>query len=110
MKTSALLILCASSLLAQSLPPAPKSHLVDINPKPGFYNEPSIAVNPKNPQQLVVAWQINASVAYSSDGGQTWTVAEGTAPKEYRVSGDVSVTYDSQGHAVLCYIAFDKLG
>jgi hypothetical protein len=111
MRTPALwLALCAGSLLAQPLPPAPKAHLVDINPKPGFFNEPSIAVNPANPQQLVVAWQVNASVAYSGDGGQTWSIAEGTAPKDYRVSGDVSVTYDSAGHALLCYIAFDKLG
>jgi hypothetical protein len=95
---------------AQQLPPAPKAHIVDINPKPGFFNEPAIAVDPANPQQLVVAWQINASVAYSSDAGQTWTIAEGTAPKDYRVSGDVSLAYDSAGHAFLCYIAFDKLG
>ena len=100
----------AIPLFAQQLPPAPKAHVVDINGKPGFFNEPSIAVNPKNPQQLVVAWQVNASVAYSNDGGQTWTVADGTAPREYRVSGDVSVTYDSSGHALLCYIAFDRLG
>lgn len=109
-KISALFFLCAGTLMAQSLPPAPKSHLVDINPKPGFYNEPSIAVNPKNPQQVVVAWQVNASLAYSTDAGQTWTIAEGTAPKEFRVSGDVSVTYDAAGHALLCYIAFDRLG
>jgi BNR repeat-like domain len=110
MKIPVLFILSAGTLLAQSLPPAPKSHLVDINPQPGFYNEPSIAVNPKNPQQLVVAWQVNASVAYSTDAGQNWTVAEGTAPPEFRVSGDVSVTYDSAGHVLLCYIAFDRLG
>src|SRR5215472_907202 len=107
---SLILAFCAGSLLAQTLPPAPKAHLVDINPKPGFFNEPSIAVNPKNPEQLVVAWQVNASVAYSTDGGQNWTIAEGTAPKNFRVSGDVSVTYDHAGHAFLCYIAFDKLG
>jgi hypothetical protein len=108
--TPLLLLLCAAGLTAQQLPPAPKAHLVDINPKPGFFNEPSIAVNSKNPQQLVVAWQVNASAAYSEDGGQSWTIAEGTAPKDYRVSGDVSVTYDASGHALLCYIAFDKLG
>jgi len=108
--TRLLLTLCAASLTAQQLPPAPKAHLTDINPKPGFFNEPSIAVNPNNPQQAVVAWQVNASAAYSDDGGQSWSIAEGTAPKDYRVSGDVSVTYDSSGRAVLCYIAFDKLG
>lgn len=100
----------AIPLLGQPLAPAPRSHLVDINSKPGFFNEPSIAVNPKNPQQMVVAWQVNASAAYSNDGGQTWAVADGTVPKEYRVSGDVSVTYDAAGHALLCYIAFDRLG
>jgi hypothetical protein len=102
-------VLCSAALFAQ-LPPAPKAHLSDVTPKAGFFNEPAIAVNAKDPRQLVTAWQINASVAYSHDGGQTWKVAESTAPKEYRVSGDVSVTYDAAGHAILCYIAFDKLG
>ena len=104
-----LLLLCAS-LTAQQLPIAPKIHKVDINAKPGYFNEPSIAVNAKNPQQVAVAWQVNASAAYSKDGGQTWTLAEGTAPKDYRISGDVSIVFDSAGHADLCYIAFDKLG
>jgi BNR/Asp-box repeat protein len=104
------LALCSAGLFAQQLPPAPKAHLTDVTPKPGYFNEPAIAVNPKDPDQLVTAWQINASVAYSRDGGHTWKVAEGTAPKDYRVAGDVSITYDAQGHALLCYIAFDKLG
>src|SRR5260370_5362424 len=111
MKTVAVyFLLSASVLLAQQMPPAPKARLTDINPKPGFFNEPSIAVNPKDPQQLVVAWQVNASVDYTTDGGQNWTLAEGKGPKNFRVSGDVSVTYDSAGNALLCYIAFDKLG
>jgi BNR/Asp-box repeat len=111
MKTVAFFcLLSAGVLLAQPLPPAPKAHVIDINPKPGFFNEPSIAVNPANSQQIVVAWQVNASAAYSADGGQTWTTAEGTAPRDYRVSGDISVTFGSGGHALLCYIAFDKLG
>jgi hypothetical protein len=92
------------------LPPAPKARLTDITPKPGYFNEPAIAINPKEPRQLVTAWQINASVAYSRDGGETWKIAEGTAPKDFRIAGDVSLTYDAAGHAILCYIAFDKLG
>ena len=104
------ILLLAAPFWAQPLPMAPKPHLIDITPKPGFFNEPAIAVNPRDPQQLVVAWQINASIAYSNNGGQSWTVAEGTAPKDYKVSGDVSVAYDAAGHALLCYIAFDKLG
>lgn len=111
MKITALfLALCSAGLFAQQLPLAPKAHLSDLTPKPGFFNEPAIAVNPKNPQQLVTAWQVPASVAYSQDGGRTWKTAEGTAPKEYKISGDVSIAYDAQGRAVLCYIAFDKLG
>ena len=31
-------------------------------------------------------------------------------PKNYSVSGDVSAAFDNQGHAFVCYIAFDKLG
>src|SRR5690349_16439672 len=100
---------CAGSLLAQQLPPAPKAGLTDVTPK-GLFNEPAIAINPANPQQLALAWQTNASVAYSTDGGQSWVVAEGIAPKDYRISGDVSITYDAAGHAVLCYIAFDNFG
>src|SRR5438270_4766754 len=95
---------------AQQLPPAPKLHVSTINSKPGYFNEPAIAVNPKNLQQVTVVWQVNASAAYSTDGGLTWIVAEGTAPKDYRVPGDVSLAYDAAGHALLCYIAFDKLG
>src|SRR5579864_3440772 len=111
MRTPALwLVLFSIVVAAQTLPPAPKAHVVDLNPKPGFFNEPSIAINPNNPQQAVVAWQVTASAAYSNDGGQTWRVAEGTAPKDYRISGDVSVAYDAAGHALLCYIAFDRLG
>lgn len=111
MKIIALLLaLSPAVLIAQQLPSAPKAHLTDITPKPGFFNEPAIAVNPGDPRQLVTAWQVNASAAYSQDGGQTWKIAEGTAPKEYRVSGDVSLAYDAAGRAILCYIAFDKLG
>jgi hypothetical protein len=109
-RASLLSLLLASFVSAQQLAPAPKLHLSDINPKPGYFNEPAMAVNPKDPQQAVVAWQINASAAYTRDGGQTWKTAEGTAPKNYRVSGDVSLAYDDKGHAILCYIAFDKLG
>lgn len=105
-----LLLLISATLSAQQLPLAPKVHVVDLTPKPGYFNEPSIAVNAKNPQQVAVAWQVNASAAYSKDGGQTWTVADGTAPKDYRISGDVSISFDAAGHAILCYIAFDKLG
>ena len=92
------------------LSPAPDARTVRINAEPGFFNEPSIAIDPNDPQQLVAAFQVNASVAYSRDGGKTWTIADGTAPADFRRSGDVSITYDNKERAYLCYIAFDKLG
>lgn len=58
----------------------------------------------------MVAWQNQAHVAYSVDAGHSFTTAEGTAPADWRVSGDVSVTFDNKGHAFLCYLAFDRLG
>jgi len=103
-------LLWTSALLAQVLPPAPGSRVVDLTPQPGFHDEPSIAIDPSDPAHLVAAWQVTATAAYSTDGGAHWTVAKNTAPKDYRMSGDVSVTFDNHGHAYLCYIAFDKLG
>ena len=40
-------------------------------------NEPSIAVNPANPNQIAItrfntAWNSNADLLYSADGGKTW--------------------------------------
>lgn len=100
----------AAPLSAQDLPKAPQAHVFNLTPTPGYFTEPAIAVNPANPQQVVAVFQDNAHAAYSHDSGQTWTVAEGVDPKNYRVSGDVSVAFDNQGHAFICYIAFDKLG
>jgi hypothetical protein len=107
--------LLVSSFRAQTSPAEsalqspPGARVIKLTPSPGQFTEPSIAVNPSNPRQLVGAFQ-NTAVAYSRDAGQTWNLAEGAAPPDYRVSGDVSVVYDNQGHAFLCYIAFDKLG
>ncbi len=92
-----------------ALAPVP-GHITALTEKAGFWSEPSVAANAANPAQVVAAYQEPASVAYSQDGGATWKTATGTAPKDYRVAGDVSITYDKKGHAILCYIAFDKLG
>jgi len=103
--TSTPLFLCA-----QNLPKAPQAQVFTLTPAPGTFTEPAVAVNPGNPQQVVAVYQDNAHAAYSQDAGRTWVVAEGVEAKNYRVSGDVSVSFDNQGHAIICYIAFDKLG
>jgi hypothetical protein len=97
-------------LQGQDLPKAPRSQIFPLTPTPGYFTEPGIAVNPTNPQQVVGVFQDNVHAAYSQDAGHTWQLAKDVDPKNYRVSGDVSVTFDNQGHALVCYIAFDKLG
>jgi hypothetical protein len=99
-----------SSAQADDLPKAPQAHVFSLTPEPGYFTEPGIAVNPANPKQVVAVFQDNAHAAYSQDAGNTWSVAERVDPKNYRVSGDVSTVFDNQGHAFVCYIAFDKLG
>lgn len=109
--TSAVLLLSipAVSQTKPALPRAPQAQVTTLT-VPGYFSEPSVAVNPINPQQVVVAYQNQANIAYSTDAGEHWEHAANTAPKEFKVSGDVSVTYDNQGHAILCFIAFNKLG
>ncbi len=103
-------VLIAPWLLGQDLPKAPQAQVFPLTPTVGPFTEPSIAVNPMNPQQVVGVFQDNVHAAYSQDAGHTWQLAENVDPKNYRVSGDVSVAFDNQGHAFVCYIAFDKLG
>lgn len=100
----------APSVSAQIPPKAPNSTVITLTPQPGYFTEPGIAINPNNPRQVVAVYQDNAHAAYSFDAGRTWQIATGVESTNYRVSGDVSATYDNQGHAFICYIAFDKLG
>ena len=106
------LIMCSLSLAAhsQDLPPPPGKVVQSLTAAPGYFTEPGVAVNPRNPQQVVAVFQDNAHASYSVNGGGDWQPASGVEPPNYRVSGDVSVTYDLQGHAIICYMAFDKLG
>ena len=97
-------------LFAQTLPLAPDAEVVDLTPRDGYFNEPSIAIDPHNPLKLVAAWQVNSTAAFSVDGGHHWNVVGGVATEDFRKSGDVSVTFDSRDHAILCSIAFDQLG
>ena len=110
LRDTILLSLLSPIVFAQQLPPVPGARVITLTPEAGYFNEPSIAVNPRNPQQVVAAFQVPAHIAYSADGGNNWNQASAIAPKNYKISGDVSVTYDAHGHAILCYIAFDKLG
>lgn len=104
-------LLCAANIvLAQELPRAPGAEVFALTPTPGYFTEPAIAVNPGDPKQVVAVFQDNVHASYSHDSASTWHAADGVAPPNYRVSGDVSTAFDNQGHAFVCYMAFDKLG
>ncbi len=101
-----------ASIHAQSptLPPAPHASVIDLTLQPGFFTEPGIAIDPNNPSHVVAAFQDNAHAGYSTDGGAHWQVAPGVSSTRFRVSGDVSIAYDTHGHAIISYMAFDRLG
>ncbi len=101
----------APTLGAQtSLPRAPGARVVDVSPLDEHGSEPGIALNPRDPSQIVAVYQGNSRVAFSTDSGRTFTLAQGTAPTGWRVGGDVSTTFDNKGHAFLSFLAFDALG
>jgi hypothetical protein len=67
-------------------------------------NEPSIAVNPKNPNQIVIGWRQFASVnsnfrqagmGYTADGGENWTFPGPLEPSVFR--SDPVLDADSSG-------------
>lgn len=107
----------ACSGLAQStLPPAPSRTVVDVSGSGGHFTEPGIAVDPHDPARIVAVYQGGAEVqglgaaAYSTNGGRNFTEAHGTALTDWRVVGDVTVTFDNRGRAYWCYLVFDRLG
>src|SRR6185437_12108478 len=96
-------------LLQASLPHPPGARVVDVSPPAARGNEPSIAVNPRDPAQIVGVYQGPARAVYSTDSGRTFTTAPGTVPSDWRSAGDVSVTFDDKGSAYLSYLVFDRL-
>jgi hypothetical protein len=103
-------ILLGPAAFPQSvLLPAPHRHVVTVSPPGSRGNEPSIAVNPNNPKQVVAAFQ-PATIAYSADGGQTFQTADLPPVETWRGGGDVSVAFDDKGCVYLGTLHFDKLG
>jgi hypothetical protein len=101
-------VLVCSALQAQ-IPPAPHRRTVTISGENKHGSEPSIAVNPNNPSQVLAAFQ-PATVAYSTDGAQTFSTADLPPIEGWRTGGDVSVAFDNKGSAYLSTLHFDKLG
>lgn len=103
-------LLLLSALYAETpLPPAPHRHVATVSKPEVRGNEPSIAVNPNHPEQVVGTFQ-PATVFYSEDGGKTFSTAELPPVEGWRGGGDVSITFDNKGHAYLSTLHFEKLG
>jgi hypothetical protein len=103
-------LVCTPTAQTQTpMPPAPHRHVTTVTSPNQSGSEPSIAVNPNNTNQVVAAFQ-PATIAYSTDGGQTFSLADLPPVEGWRIGGDVSVTFDDKGHAYLGSLHFDKLG
>ncbi len=79
-------------------------------------NESSIAVNPRNPANLLgsaVDYRGSSSTwaYYSTDAGRTWTnITLGTARPGWTSSNDPSVCFDHNGKGYLMYGGFRRTG
>ena len=79
-------------------------------------NESSIAINPRNPTNLIgsaVDYRGGSSTwaYYSTDAGNSWkNVTLGTARPGWTSSNDPSVCFDHKGKGYLCYGGFKRTG
>src|SRR5690554_5691710 len=80
-------------------------------------NEPTIAINPTDPGNIVIAWRQFDSVqssfrqggwAYSHDGGATWTFPGSLTPGQGRSNPVIDV--DAQGNFYFQSLHFDEQG
>ncbi|NOX45771.1 MAG: T9SS type A sorting domain-containing protein [Chlorobi bacterium] len=82
-----------------------------------FDGEPYIAINPENPQHLVVAWmgyvlwnKIQIKTRVSFDGGKNWSDPFAVPHvNNFFTSADPSLDFDSEGNVYLGYIDYNKL-
>jgi len=87
---------------------------VNISNYPYFDAEPSIAINPANSSNVVVAWmkatgpsQISIAYAYSVNAGHSWSIpALMPHHSSNFTSADVSIQFNTTGTAFICYIDY----
>lgn len=69
----------------------------------GGSNEPAIAINPLDPNNIVIASLWEARI--SSDGGATWSASiPPPLPQTHFCDGDPSLSFDSQGRLFWTYL------
>ncbi len=117
----------ASSTAAEQTSPLPRPPGVRVETLPRKLGdkpqETVVAVNPRDPRNAVVSYhqavgegsdhhpnvRVDAHVAWTADGGKTWTVAKNTTHKDYRVSIDTAIAFDLRGHAYLVFIGMNEM-
>ncbi|MGZ6339367.1 MAG: sialidase family protein [Candidatus Limnocylindrales bacterium] len=117
----AVALLCAALVLPAGASAASAGALTDISndgPANNGDNEVDIAINPKDPQNLIAAWNdygpgSSCGLGYSTNGGRTWTTnwlrgvtPEGGNPTFDYGAGDPSVGFLKDGTAVLSCAAW----
>lgn len=86
----------------------------------GVQQNPSVAVNPNDPDHVVIAYMdyslvdtgyAGIGVAVSRDGGQTWESSQVPVPEPFE-QGAASPTavIDDQGHVIVAYMAVSFVG
>jgi hypothetical protein len=119
-----ILLFFPAMTLAQSLTRPPGARLATLPRVVGDKsNETSVAVNPRDPRNVIISYQqplgegadhypgqvLDGHVAWTADGGKTWAVAPGTVHEGYRKSFDTSVTFDLHGHAFVVNLEMDDV-
>lgn len=82
---------------------------LNITHEPGNQSEGAIAINPVNPSQMFMVANEDVaealSMAYSTDGGATWTWRQGAGGLDLpSACCDPSVSWDSYGNLFMSYI------
>lgn len=92
-------IFVSTAFLLTSFCIAQQNIMIDNNGSP---NEPSIAINPNNTNQLVAGSNIN-KVYRSNDGGLTWT--KSTLTSSYGVWGDPAIVADNNNNFYFTHLS-----
>lgn len=81
-----------------------------------FDGEPYLAINPKNPQNMVVAWmgykfgqEVTIRTKATFDGGKTWGATYNLPHlASTHQSADPSLVFDKNGKVYACYVDYRK--
>jgi hypothetical protein len=99
-----------SLLFIASLPSSAQFRNIKLDtstPDNPYVCEPSVAVNPKNPDNIVAASVLD-NIYVTKDGGTTWTKVKVKSP--FGVYGDPSVIADSKGRFYFFHLSDPTMG